>query len=81
MSLSKITDEQRQELTLLLLYLNSWEEKEPVRRAWKSHDFGTLDALIEQDFISGSHTSKSIYFSKAGEEKALEILQKYFKQP
>jgi hypothetical protein len=78
MELQNITNEQRQELTLLLLYLNSWIE-EGIPRAWKNHDFGTLDALIEQDFIAGSHKSKSIYFSQSGKQKAEELMEKYFK--
>jgi hypothetical protein len=42
------------QLTLLLLYLNSWKEKglgEPVRRAWKGYDFDILNQLEEQDYI------------------------------
>ncbi len=41
-------------LTLLLLYLNSWEEKgyfEPIRRAWKGHDFDTLNKLEEEGLL------------------------------
>ncbi len=45
-----------EELTLLLLYLGSWEE-EPLpglptlRRAWKGFRFETLDALEGKGYI------------------------------
>lgn len=44
------------ELTLLLLYLTSWREKdlpEPIRRSWKGYDFDALDKLREEGFIIG----------------------------
>ena len=47
----QISEEQISKLTLLLLYLNSWEEKDfgsPVRRAWEGHDFDTLNDLEEK---------------------------------
>ena len=40
--------EQIKELTLLLLYLTSWTEKEPYgkyQRAWKEYDFDILNNL------------------------------------
>ncbi|MGN6352752.1 MAG: DUF6429 family protein [Parafilimonas sp.] len=66
-------------LTLLLLYLNSWEEKgyfDPVRRAWKGHDFDTLNKLEEEGFITQSKTAKSLFLTEKGIEvaKRLEIL-------
>ena len=73
-----ISPEQRHELALLLLYLNSWQEEPGVRRAWKNHDFAALDALAEQDFLSTSHKSKSVYLTPAGEAKALELAHKFF---
>jgi hypothetical protein len=39
-------------LTLLLIYLTSWDEKElvnDIRRAWKGYDFDTLNKLEEND--------------------------------
>ncbi len=80
MNIPEISAEQRHELTLLLLYLNSWEEGFEVRRAWKGHDFDALDALVEQDFISDNRRSKSVYLTKAGEEKAIELANKYFRR-
>jgi len=68
------------ELTLMLLYLNSWTEKDfsdNCRRSWKNHDFDTLDALAEDDFISDSKRAKSVYLYEGGINKALELLKKY----
>jgi len=63
-------------LTLLLLYLNSWEEKDfdhPVRRAWKGHDFDTLNELEEKGLITQSKTAKSLYFTEEGIAMAKEL--------
>lgn len=46
------------ELTLLLLYLNSWIEKEPYgefHRAWKGYDFDILNLLEDENLIGGNH--------------------------
>ena len=71
-------EEQIKELTLLLLYLNSWIEKEPYgefHRAWKGYDFDILNLLEDENLISGSHKAKSSYLSKEGVQ-VLNIIQK-----
>ncbi len=45
-----------EELTLLLLYLTSWEEEllrgaPTVRRAWKNMRFEVLDSLAQQGYL------------------------------
>ena len=73
-------EEQIKELTLLLLYLNSWVEKEPYgefHRAWKGYDFDTLNALENENLIGGSHKAKSTYLTEEGVEKAKELIKKY----
>lgn len=68
------------ELTLLLLYMNSWIEKESwgsYRRAWKGYDFDDLNKLEEEECITGSHKAKSVYFTKEGERRARELLLRY----
>ena len=73
-------DDIRKELTLMLLYLNSWEEGEPgykYRRSWKGYDFGTLNSLADDELIIDGRRSKSVSLSANGEEKALDLLQKY----
>lgn len=82
--------EKNEELTLLLLYLNAWEEdgytededgslKEvKVKRSWKGYDFETLNSLKTKNFLSGGYKSKSVSLTKEGEQKAKELCQKYF---
>ena len=61
--------EKTAKLTLLLIYLTSWDEKDLVsnmRRAWKGYDFDTLDELEEDGLISQSKTAKSVYLTEKG---------------
>ena len=70
------------ELTLLLLYLASWEE-EPFRGAptihcaWKNHRFEILDALVEEGLLTSTHRSKSVNFTAEGLDKARALQRKY----
>jgi hypothetical protein len=60
---TEIKQRQNLQLTLLLLYLNSWEEKgieSPVRLAWKGYDFEILNKLEEKDYLSQSKTANSV---------------------
>jgi len=71
------------ELTLLLLYLTSWEEDAviaKVHRSWKGYPFETLDELAEEGFISGSRGAKSVYLTEEGIEKARELASKYIRE-
>ena len=68
------------ELTLMLLYLSSWEENEmgmKYRRSWKGYDFDVLNELAEEELINDGRRSKSISFNDEGIEKAMELLKKY----
>ena len=70
------------ELTLLLLYLTSWEEKEGNERfyqSWKGYPFEILDELSEEGYIGGSKRAKSIYFSEDGVKFAERLVKKYLK--
>ena len=61
--------EKTAKLTLLLIYLTGWDEKDLVsnmRRAWKSYDFETLDKLEEDGLISQSKAAKSVYLTEKG---------------
>lgn len=53
------------ELTLLLLYLTSWEEK-----GYGYDDNGRLDELENDGYIHQSKKSKSVTISENGEEIA-----------
>lgn len=73
-------NEQMKELTLLLLYLSSWEEKEfndSIRRSWKGYLFEVLNELEEEKMIFGSNRAKSVYFTDAGEAEAKKLIEKY----
>ena len=73
-------DQTNKELTLILLYLNSWHEKhldDDTKRSWKGYDFNILDALSEENFIYSSKKAKSVYLNKQGIQKAEELLEKY----
>ena len=81
--MEEINDEQLKRLTLLMIYLQSWDEnikKEyhdgQVLRAWKGYDFGILDSLSEEGFISDSKRAKSVYLTEEGIKKAKEIQEK-----
>ena len=66
-------------LTLLLLYLTSWEEQGPgtlVNRSWKGYDFDVLDKLKNEGFISKSNTAKSVYLTAEGTEAAKQLEQR-----
>ena len=73
-------EEQIKELTLLLLYLTSWTEKEPYgeyQRAWKGYDFDILNKLQSENMIGGStYKAKSTYITEKGIEKAKELMKK-----
>lgn len=83
-------EEKIKELTLLLLDLNSWNEdgysradgdniiKTIIKRSWKGYDFDILNALENEKLINGGYKSKSVYLTKSGEDKALELYKKYF---
>jgi hypothetical protein len=66
-----------EELTLMLMSLTSWREREgELRRCWKGYDFEVLDRLDGQDLITGSHRAKSAYLTREGEERAKRLLEK-----
>lgn len=73
-------NQQIEELTLLLLYLTSWEEEMgdyTFRRAWKGFRFEVLDTLEEAGYLSQSKRAKSVGLTEAGVERAKELAAKY----
>ncbi|HJS55332.1 MAG TPA: DUF6429 family protein [Chitinophagaceae bacterium] len=72
-------DNQISNLTLLLIYLTSWEEKEfgvITQRAWKGYDFTVLDKLEEKGFITKSKTAKSVHLTEEGAKVAMQLQEK-----
>ncbi len=71
-----------EELTLLLLYLTSWNEKikgtsESLCRSWKGYPFEILNKLEEAGFITQSRRSKSAFLTEEGIKQAEELKKKY----
>jgi hypothetical protein len=69
------------DLTLLLLYLTSWDEKIPggsVKRSWKGYPFDALNELEKKRYLSGGMKSKSVYLSEKGAAFAKKLVSKYY---
>lgn len=67
-------------LTLALIYLSSWEERQlssTIRRAWKGYDFDILDQLEEEGLIDFSYKAKSLYLSDEGIRTAVELVKRH----
>jgi hypothetical protein len=68
--------ERLEELTLLCLYLGSWEEPAiggTVHRAWKGFRFEVLDALEARGLIAQTRRAKSLYLTEEGLRCAQEL--------
>jgi hypothetical protein len=66
------------ELVLALLHLTSFKSAGVVR-AWKSHDWDSLDRLADKGFISDPKSkSKSVVLSEDGARRAEELFTKFF---
>ncbi len=76
--MSATADDLARDLTLLLMYLTSWEEGPyGVRRCWKGFRFEILDELAEQGLISDSKRAQSVYLTEDGERRARALLAQY----
>lgn len=76
-------DEIVKELTLLLMYLTSWKEDvgfSESRRTWKGYPFEIINELTDDDLISGSNRSKSVYFTDEGVKLAEQLAKKYLNE-
>jgi len=66
------------EMTLTLLWLTSFREA-GVRRAWKGHDWDTMDRLYSKGYISDPKSqAKSVLMSEDGEKLSKELFTKFF---
>ncbi len=74
---SAVQDRTLEDLTLLLIYLTSWEEKVygdlTVHRAWKGYLFEVLDALEEAGYLSQTRRAKSVTLTETGLDHAREL--------
>ena len=77
----EVTEQNLEDLTLLLIYLTSWKEKVIpdfyIQRAWKGYDFGILDNLVEKEYITSSRRAKSVHLTDEGIEEAKAILKRF----
>ncbi len=72
----------REDLTLLLLFLNGWEEgltgmEKTWLRSWKGFDHGTINVLALKDYIQDSPGSKSVTLTDEGELRARLLVKHY----
>ena len=66
------------EMVLALLFLTSFEEKIGVK-AWKGHDWDSLNRLYEKGYISDPKSkAKSIAIFEEGYKLSKELFKKYF---
>ena len=76
-----MNDQVVEDLTLLLIYLTSWEERAfddfTVHRAWKGFRFEALDALEEAGYINQTRRAKSVTLTEAGVERARMLAARY----
>lgn len=68
--------EQIKDLTLMLLYLNSFGD-EGACRSWKGYDFDDLNQLSEEGYISEGRRAKSVVMFDEGVERAKALCKQY----
>ncbi len=85
-------NEKVEELTLLLMYLTSWDEeslfydengnldKVVIKNAWKGYSFDAINKLTENGYLfSSKYKNKSVTLTKKGEKLAESLIRKYIK--
>ena len=82
---NEIKSKQIEELTLLMLYLTCWIEKdrifpEVIHRSWKGYPFEALNNLVDKGYLVGAKhpgKGKSVVLTDEGIIKAKELEKKY----
>jgi Domain of unknown function (DUF6429) len=68
-------------MVLALLYLTMFKDR-PDYRAWKSHDWDSLDRLHAKGYISDPATkAKSVMMTEEGVKRSRELFEKHFARP
>jgi hypothetical protein len=67
---------QIKDLTLILLYLNSFGD-DGCRRSWKGYDFDDLNKLAEDGLISEGRRAKSVVIYDDGIDRAKVLCKQY----
>ena len=83
-------DKNIEELTLLLMYLTSWEEesfyydendnlnKGLLKNSWKGYSFDAINELTNKGYLyPAKYTNKSVTLTKKGMDLAEELIKKY----
>ncbi|HET7578500.1 MAG TPA: DUF6429 family protein [Bacillales bacterium] len=73
-------EQEIKELSLLLLYLTSWEEDmgfAKMNRSWKGYPFEILNQLNDEGYLSDSRRAKSTYLTEKGSAEAERLKEKY----
>ncbi len=77
-----------EELTLLLMYLTSWEEngyvadendmpkEAKIKTCWKGYSFDVINKLTSENYLYFSR-GKSVSLTPEGEKLAKELIDKY----
>lgn len=81
-----------EELTLLLMYLTSWEEdgyvadennmlkEAKIKTCWKGYSFDIINKLMDEKYLYFSkYKNKSVSLTPEGEKFAKEVMEKYLK--
>ena len=70
------------DMVLALLWLTTFGEKQRGQvalRAWKGHDWDSLDRLHQNGYISDPATkAKSVVLTEEGAKRSQELFEKYF---
>jgi len=74
----EIDEEKVDEAVLALLYLTTFKDK-PNWRAWKGHNWDSLDRLHQKGYISNPATkAKSVLLTEEGAKRSQDLFEKYF---
>lgn len=74
-----------EELTLLLMYLTSWEDdsnpfEDNFKQCWKGYSFDVINELTAKGYLfSSKYKNKSVTLTNDGEKLAKELIKKYLK--
>ena len=77
-----IMEQQIKELTLLLAYLTSWDDKDRLtkqenKKSWKGYDFGILNKLYEEEYIYQENKDKYFIWEEKGIVEEERLIEKY----
>lgn len=79
--MKKSREQAIKDLTLMLMYLNRFEDNNEFSRfqepSWKGYDFNTLEELEKSELLFQPNKSKIAYLSEEGKNQAKKLLDEY----